>query len=248
MFSCQTNISPGEDLYAGVSSDTGFAIANPSGADARVTVTVLAPWGYPSAAVTFVDVPAGGHTAFFLSEKWAQYYFGPSFHGAVRFSSNVAVSMVALRRSYSGDGTTDVYFTTPVQHEAELGHNIVWDTEPNSSFAQAQPITVPAEIIGTSNNTDDTTDSDFFSITVQAGHTVQVFLLADTIGSPLDDAVILYNSGYFQMAAADNTFTGLADPILSYTPAVSGTYYIKCGSVAGAASRGAYYRLFVQIK
>ena len=42
---CEANVNPYRDVFEGIGADTGFAIANPSGADATITVTLLAALG-----------------------------------------------------------------------------------------------------------------------------------------------------------------------------------------------------------
>ncbi len=242
----EANVSPFRDVFDGISTDTGFAIANPSGADATITVTLLARWGNPPAAVRYLSVPQGGHTAVFLSQVFDDLYWGNTFHGTVRFSSNVAISMVALKRAY-GAGN-DIYSSVPVQPEADLKRNIVWDTENNNTIALAQPIVPPAEIIGTSNFSDDATDSDFFAINLLAGQTLYAFVLAETIGSPFDGSLELLDVNYNQVAGTDNTPPVLNDPLLNHTIVVTGTYYLRCRSTTWSAARGAFYRLFVKVK
>ncbi len=243
---CEANVNPYRDVFEGIGADTGFAIANPSDHGATVRVMLLPRWGNPLAGDRTIPIPPGGHSAVFLSQLFNDLWWGDRFHGTVRFSSNVAVSIVALKRSYGG--VTDVYSTIPVQPEVDLKRDIVWDTEDNSTFSRAQPLSVPAEIVGTANYPDDTSDADFFSINLLAGQTVYAFLLADTLDSPLDGSLVLYDSFQIQVAAADNSYAGLRDAFLVHTIVTTGTYYLRCSAADNEATRGEFYRLFVKVR
>jgi hypothetical protein len=246
LLACEANVSPHRDVFDGIGADTGFAIANPSDADATIMVTLLARWGNPPSGVRFINVPRGGHVSTFLSQLFEDLYFGDTFHGMVRFTSNVAVSMVALKRSHSS--INEIYSTVPVQVEADLRRDVIFDREVNNSFAQAQILSVPAEIVGTVNYVDDTTDADFFKLDLLAGQTVYAFLVADAIDSPLDATLFLYDPFYGQLAASDTTHAGLKDPFVVHTVTIGGTFYLRVGSTDNSASRGQFYRLFVQVK
>jgi hypothetical protein len=246
LHTCEANVNPYRDVFEGIGADSGFAFANPSAADATITITLLARWGNPPAGVRTLSVPRGGHAAVFLSQLFDDLWWGDRFHGTVRFSSNVAVSIVALKRSYGG--VTDVYSTIPVQPEVDLKRDIVWDTEDNSTFSRAQPLSPPAEIVGTANYPDDTSDADFFSISLLAGQTVYAFLLADTLDSPLDGSLVLFDWLQVPVAAADNSHPGLRDSFLVHTIVTTGTYYLRCSAADNAGTRGEFYRLFVKVR
>jgi hypothetical protein len=247
---CEASVNPYRDIFEGIGADTGFAIANPSGADATITVTLLARWGNPPSGVRTFSVPRGGHSAVFLSQLFFDLWWGDRFHGTVRFSSNVAVSIVALKRSYGG--VTDVYSSIPVQAEVDLRRDIVWDTEDNSSFALAQPLNTPAEVVGTINSPDDASDTDYFSLNLLAGQTVYAFLLADTLTDtlefPLDTSLVLFDPFHVPLATVDNSHGGLLDSFLVHNVTIGGTFYLRCSSTDNAARRGSFYRLFVQVK
>ena len=244
-FSCEANVSTLRDLFEGVASDTGFAIANPSVAEARITANLIPRWG-GAPAVQTISVPPGGHKARFLSELFNGFYFGNTFHGTVRFSSNVNVSMVALRRSYGGGN--DIYSSVLLQPEEMVNRNLIYDREDNSSFNLAQAVTTPVEIAGTLNYHDDATDSDYYAVFVPASRTLTAYLLTDMIGSPMDNGLILYGQDFYQVKTSQNTFPTMKDGFISHTATVTGTYYIRVGGFNGAASRGLFYRLFLRVK
>lgn len=244
-FSCEANVSTVRDLFEGVASDTGFAIANPSAAEARITVNLIPRYGGAPAVQTIV-VPPGGHTARFLSELFLGFFFGNTFHGTVRFSSNVNVALVALRRSY-GAGN-DVYSSVLLQPEEVVSRNLIYDREDNSSFSLAQAVTAPVEISGTLNYHDDTSDSDYYAVFVPASRTLTAYLLTDMIGSPIDNGMILYGPHLSQVNISDNTFPLMKDGFISHTATLSGTYYVRVGGFNGTAGRGLFYRLFLKVK
>ena len=243
-FSCEANVSTLRDIFEGVAADTGFAIANPSVAEARITANLIPRWGGPPAVQT-ITVPAGGHKAQFLSELFIGYYFGDTFHGTIRFSSNVNVAMVALRRSYGGGN--DIYSSVLLQPEEVVSRNMVYDREDNSSINLAQPVTTPVEIAGTLNNHDDTSDNDYYAVFVQASRTLTAYLLTDMIGSPIDNGMILYGPDLNQIKTSGNTFPTMKDGFISHTATYTGTYYIRVGGLNGVASRGQFYRLFLKV-
>jgi len=244
--SFEANLSKTVDVFAGVGADTGFAIGNPSGEDATITVSLLPHGGGAPVGVEQVAVPHGGHKAMFLAELFYVIFRGDTFHGTVRFSSNVGVSIMGLKRAFGGGN--DVYSSLAVQPETELKRNIVYDTEDNSSFVLAQPITAPVEIVGTSNYPDNTSDLDYFAVDLLAGQTLHVILLAEMIGSPLHASLTLFDPSRNQIAYSDNALPEDRDPSLSYTVVNSGIFFIRLGSVNGSSSRGANYRMFVLIK
>jgi len=243
---CEANVNPYRDVFEGIGSDTGFAFANPSDHGATVTVTLLPRWGSPPAGVRTIAIPPGGHAAVFLSQLFETLWWGDRYHGTVRFSSNVAVAIVALKRAYGG--STDIYSTIPVQPEVDLKRDLVWDTEDNSTFNRALPVTPPAEIVGTANYPDDASDADFFAINLLAGQTLYAFLLADTLDSPLDGMLTLFDPFQIPVATVDNSFAGLRDPFLVYTIVNTGTYYLRLSAADNEATRGEFYRLFVKIR
>jgi hypothetical protein len=246
---CEASVHPSRDVFEGIAADTGFAVANPSDHSATVRVMVLPtvpPWLNPIVRERTIPIPPGGHSAVFLSQLFDDYTWGNRFHGTVRFSSNVAVSIVALKRSFGG--ATDVYSTIPVQQEADLKHDIVWDTEDNSTFSRAQLLSPPAEIVGTANYSDDTSDADFFSLNLLAGQTLYAFLLADTLDSPLDGSLMLFDWSQIPVATAENSYIGLRDAFLVHTIVTTGTYYLRCSAADNVATRGEFYRLFVKVR
>jgi hypothetical protein len=242
------------DFLSGVNTNTGLAIANPSGATATVTASLYSRTGTQvskdaaeDAIVTkTITLPPNAQTALFIDQIFTDYTFSGAFHGTVRLSSNVNVAVVALRDLISTAG--DVYSTLAVNPDSTLGYNIVYDTESNDDFSTAQPITQPVRIIGTHNSPTDTTDGDFFSIYLQAGQRLFVFVVADMMGSALDDVVSIYNSGQVVVASNDNFAAPLLDPFVSYAAPAAGLYYIRHDSILGTHGRNSHYEMLVRMK
>lgn len=172
--------------------------------------------------------------------------FRNRFHGTVRLNSNVNITAVALK--HVSNTCSDRYSTLAVQPDAVYRANIVYDWEDNFGFDAAQPITVPVEIIGTSNMWDDAADTDVFSIDLTAGQVLYVFVMADMSGSPLDDTLQIYDPGHTQVAYNDDGLPGMYDPFVRYQAPSSGTYFIVRGSINGTSSRESFYRMFVRVK
>lgn len=252
-FSFEANVSSNE-FGAPLSINTGFAIANPSAATATVTGTLLNRTGTQVSktgnesviAPKTITIPPNGQNVQFLSQLFNDFTFPPIFHGTVRFSSNVNVGIVALRDVNSGSG--DIFSTIAVNPDSTLGYNIFYDQEPNNTFGTAQMITLPARVIGTMIQPDGSADVDFFAVNLQAGQTLSVFAVADILGSPLDDVIILFDPTHTQVAINDNFTIGLKDPFVSFTAPTTGTYFIEHGSTNGTSSRSSYYELLVRAR
>jgi hypothetical protein len=169
-----------------------------------------------------------------------------SFHGRVRFSSNVNIAVVALRQT---NGNSDTISTVSVVPDFSTGSTVIYDREPNDTLQTAQPVVaLPAEIIGTMNSPSDTADVDIFSVNLRAGDILYVFVLADLINSVLDDDIIIWDPQGKKVAEVDNFSDGLLDPFLRYQVPAGGVYYIDHGSVRGTSSRGSYYKMYVLVK
>ena len=194
-----------------------------------------------------IELPAHGHYARFLSELFNDVTWGTRWHGIVRLSSNVNIAVTALKHVYNDN--SDVYSTLAVQPDSTLRCNIVYDREANNSFADAQYIDgTPTEIVGTSNSSADAADTDYFTIYLNAGQTVYMFLLADMIGSPLDGVITIYDPGQVVVGGANTSITGLADPVYAYTATTTGWHYITVDSTNGTFGRDSSYRLFLERK
>ncbi|MBZ5536591.1 MAG: hypothetical protein LAO31_11600 [Acidobacteriia bacterium] len=229
----------------GTNTNTGIAIANFSGSDAVITATLLDRMG-GQINQKIVNVGSKQQTALFLNQIFPDTTFTGIFHGTVRFSSNVNVAIVALRDVAGPAG--DTFSTLAVNPDSTLGYNISYDREDNDSVGSAQPITLPARIIGTMTAPNGGADEDNFSVSLTAGQTLYVFAAADIIGSPLDDVIEIKNSSGTILAENDDFSTGLRDPFVRFVVPTTGTYIIEHGSTNGTSSRGSYYELLVRAR
>jgi len=184
-----------------------------------------------------IEVPAGGHYSRFLSELFNDVAWGTRFHGTVRLSSNVNITVLALKHVFNAN--CDLYSTVAVQPESVFRSNIIYDIENNDRTAP-QHITAPVEIYGTSNEPSDTADEDFYAIDLVAGQTVYVVMLTEMIGSPLDGLIVIYNPS--------GTPVSGAHPFLQYTAPTSGTYFISGNSNSVGWGRDMFYRLHVLVE
>jgi hypothetical protein len=229
----------------GTNTNTGIAIANFSGSNAAITATLLNRAG-GQINQKIINVSSNQQTAQFLNQIFPDTTFTGVFHGTVRFSSNVNVAIVALRDVAGPVG--DTFSTVAVNPDSTLGYNIFYDREENDSIGSAQPITLPARIIGTMIAPNGGADEDNFSVSLTAGQTLYVFAAADMIGSPLDDVIEIKNSSGTTLAENDDFATGLRDPFVRFVVPTTGTYIIDHGSTNGTSSRGSYYELLVRVR
>ncbi|NLI48078.1 MAG: hypothetical protein GX414_13310 [Acidobacteria bacterium] len=235
-FAFAANVSPVEDITSDTKVDMGFAIVNPGDADAEIEATLIPAAGGAAVSTKSIEVPAGGHYSRFLSELFNDVAWGTRFHGTVRLSSNVNITVLALKHVFNAN--CDLYSTVAVQPESVFKSNIIYDIENNDRTAP-QHITAPVEIYGTSNEPSDTADEDFYAIDLVAGQTVYAILLTEMIGSPLDGLIVIYNP-------AGTPVSG-AHPFLAYTAPTSGTYFISGNSNSVGWGRDMFYRLQVLV-
>jgi len=247
-FAFAANVSE-EDAVYDTQVDMGFAIVNPSitdveDADATITATLIPEQGGAPVSTETFTVPVGGHYSRFLSELFDDVAWGTRFIGIVRLSSNVNITVLALKHIWNDN--SDVYSTVAVQPESTFRYNTYYDLEYNNSLAEAQPITPPVEIIGTLNSAVDGPDLDFFAVHMNAGETLYVTYLANALGSPLETGMLLYDPTDFVVLMTDTT--GLLDPRFTYTATTTGTHRIQCASADATFSRESFYRMFVEVR
>jgi len=243
-FAFAANVSE-EDTHV----DMGFAIVNPStsdieDADATITATLIPEQGGAAVSTKTFTVPVGHHYSRFLSELFNDVVWGTRFHGIVRLSSNVNISVLALKHVWNT--YSDVYSTVAVQPESTFRYNTFYDLEYNNSLAEAQPIDPPVEIIGTLNSAVDGPDLDFFAVHLNAGETLYVTFMANALGAPLETGMLLYDPTDFVVLMTDTT--GLLDPRFTYTATTTGTHRIQCASADATFSRESFYRMFVEVR
>jgi hypothetical protein len=246
-FTFAADVSPVSDSTEDIKVDMGFAVVNPSTEDAHITATLIPASGGAAVSTKTIDLGPYGHFARFLSEFFNDVAWGDRWHGIVRLSSNVNIAVTALKHVYNDN--TDVYSALAVQPDSTLRCNILYDREDNDSFADAQACDHwPVEIVGTVNSPADGTDLDYYSVYLNTGQTVYIFLLADITGSPLDGLFTIYDPGQAAVGGANTSITGLLDPVYSYTAATTGIHYIAVNSTGNTYGRESFYRMFVEVK
>ncbi len=108
----------------------------------------------------------------------------------------------------------------------KTGSGVSPENEPNNNFVSANPISDGAIVTG---HLDQSTDmDDFFSITLQAGDTIDITLSGR--GSS-DFDLELYDSSENDV---DGSYRGESDEQISYSVTSSGTYYVRVYSYHGS--------------
>ncbi len=229
----------------GTNVDTGFALANPSGSTAQITATLYSRFGTFLGQKLFTLLP-GYQIAQFVSQLFSDVRLADiGRHGRVRFSCNVNLAAVALRQTYGNSNTLSV---VPVNADARLASNVLYDREPNNTRATAQAVgTLPATITGTINSSGDGQDVDFYSVSLQAGTTLYVVVLTDMIGSPLDDSIQIQDTnGNPQLT--NLITTGLKGPVVTFPVPADGTYYISNTAQGSTFGRDAHYQMYLMAR
>ncbi len=98
------------------------------------------------------------------------------------------------------------------------------ETEPNDSFAHAQPITsLPAHING---RLEKSGDVDSYAVTIAAGRTLVASVEAHVLQSPIDAALRIVNARGVEVAFNHDGGRTL-DPFLAWTAPAAGTYIVQ---------------------
>jgi hypothetical protein len=98
------------------------------------------------------------------------------------------------------------------------------EAEPNDQPAKLKPLSVPAVLNG---RIDKPGDVDYWAITLQKSQMYELELRAARLGSPLDGVLTLFDASGKELARAESAGPAQPDPILRYTPATEGTYYVR---------------------
>lgn len=240
-FSFEANVSD-DDAFTGVDVTTAYALVNPNDYDANVTVTLHNRIGKSVGTTKSLFLPGGSHQSRYLTELFNDYAFSGRFHGTVRFNSNVNVSVVALRQS-SGAGGAVVLSTLSCLPDGELKHQVLHETEPNGTYASSQFVSLPAEMTGTINSYNDTSDIDTYQFTLTTGDVLTATILSESLGAPLEAELWLYRADNVVMEAVASTGNG--DPRLRWTTTATGIYYLQVRPSGTSFGRDAYYRLLI---
>ena len=184
-FSFEANLTPNETV-AGTHVNTGYAIVNGNNDAATITATLYHRTGAQLGQPKTITLPPNGQLAEFIDQRFndvVQQWPQP-FHGMLRLSSDLNISICALRWSLGPD--SDVFSTVAVNPDFTLGYHTYNDREPSTSQSNCLQILLPAEITGAKNVPDGNADGDWYAVNLQAGQTLFVTLVADIMGSPYD--------------------------------------------------------------
>lgn len=106
---------------------------------------------------------------------------------------------------------------------------VIMESAANNTLQQAQPITLPCVVAGKLEVVEDV---DFFKFEAKAGQTLTFELFCARLQDKIHDLqkhakpmIALYDGDGRELAANDTFF--FADPMLSYTVAKTGTYYVQ---------------------
>jgi hypothetical protein len=243
-FSFEANYSEGETV-SGTLVNTGYAIANPNTEYATVTAVLYARLGTELSRQT-ISIPANGQIAEFISERFSGVQLPERFHGLLRISSDLNVAVCALRMSSGSAG--DVFSTVAANPDLTLGYHPAIDREPSTGPGSAQAISVPAEITGSKNVPDGSSDGDWYSVDLRAGQTLYAVLIADIMGSAYDGDIVITDAARNELKRVDNWAGGLNDAAIDFRTFTAGTYYINLRSRTGTNTGSAGYRLYVTVR
>ena len=129
-----------DETVSGTRVDTGYAIANPNPESATITAVLYSRLGTEVSRRT-VLIPSNGQIAEFVSERFMGVQLPEQFHGILRISSDINVTVCALRMS-SGS-REDVFSTVAVNPDLTLGYHPVNDRKPSTGPGSAEAISVP---------------------------------------------------------------------------------------------------------
>jgi len=218
--------------------NTALAIVNPGSLQAQVTLRL---YKFGDVVTTkWVNVPALGHVARFLSEIFENDsdVDGESFHVEVDAGSPVAVVGLLSRHNMS------VFSSIPLEPTGTLVPNRMADIQGNEAEADARLITPPVEITGNLVG-----NKDFYKVDLVAGRVVNILVVSSQLGSGLDPELALYNKFGTQVAVNDDMSADCKDPFISYTVPSSGRYTIRVNYGPGGGF-GPFdpYRLIVSVR
>jgi hypothetical protein len=118
------------------------------------------------------------------------------------------------------------------------------EKEPNDGYATAQPITLPAAVVGTIHTE---RNPDVFRFDGKAGQKVRAEVTAARHGSPLDGLLTLVDAAGRTVAAADDS-AGSPDPILTAMLPRDGVYYLSLIDAHDLGGPAFGYRLVVRVE
>jgi hypothetical protein len=243
------------DMIFGVTANTGFAVANPNGVAVTVTARIRNEDGLLLATKQFI-LPREGHRAEFINELFTGADLS-DVRAVVSFEATAPIALMAMREAKRLDKV--VYSSLEVAPLSDQEITLDFDAEPNNDGAHAQIIQAPTQVYGTVCRDDNTADvyHDFYRVQLTAGQTIEILVLAGSLGSPLDPEIALYDEvgSWPPLAFSQPVFvftgagTGANDRRLSYEATVTGPVFISVGAgiVGAEPSPRAFYRMFVNV-
>lgn len=246
-FSLEANLTPNETV-AGTHVNTGYAIVNGNNGAATITATLYQSTGAQLGQPKTITLPPNGQLAEFIDQRFndvVQQWPQP-FHGMLRLSSDLNISICALR--WSAGAGSDVFSTMAVNPDFTLGYHTYNDREPSTSPSNALQILLPAAITGAKNVPDGNADGDWYAVNLQAGQTLFVTLVADIMGSPYDGDINILDGAGNVLKQENSWASGIADATLDYRALSTATYYIRMMSRTGANTSGTSYKLYVMAR
>ena len=122
--------------------------------------------------------------------------------------------------------------------------NVV-EKEPNNSYKESTPGTMPAAFCGLLGEPD---DNDYFSFEAKKGQRVQVKLFArNVLRSELDGVINVYNDKGGRVAGNDDLRSREVDSFLEYNIPADGKYHVRVNDHLRGGGPGYAYRIEVKL-
>ncbi len=148
------------------------------------------------------------------------------------------VDRAAPRDIYSFRVISDAGVSSPGRWMVGRELPQIEEKEPNNGRSQAQSVFLPVSVNG---HIAEASDTDTFSVDLDAGRSFVAEVVAAQAGSPLDSLLTLQDSSGTEVATNDDF--GGPDSMLAYTPKQSGRYFLTLSSSVGEGGAEHAYRL-----
>jgi hypothetical protein len=234
--------------------NTAVALANPAVFNAGVQTIILnliRPDGSIQATATKALQPGEQFAGYLNEERSGLFPELSDFSGTLSVSSPLGVGVAALRQdadAFGGIATDGGPMLGPF---VLSGAAILYPSEPNDTFAQAQTISgskIVSGAIGTMG------DADIYKFTGQSGNRISVLCAAQSIGSSLDSVLEIYSSRDLNAPIAYNDQNGLDpqgypsnDSFIQMVLPETGTYYIVVYDFWGGGGSSYTYNLHAKL-
>lgn len=222
-----------QEWTTGVDTNCGIAVCNPSAAAAEVDLILRGAGGQSTQTIS---LPAGGHTARFLTDLFPGVQFGDSFHGSLKIVSDVPVAPVALRVC------NGLLSTLPVCPGEQRSAQQVQDWEPGIVVTLQG---FPAVIRGTVE-LGSGLDTDSFLLNAVAGQILTIAPAAQGLGSTAAIDIELQN-GSGQTLVTQTHGEGADPGAIMYPVTVNGSYFLIVRSAHTPSADLSAYMIFVDI-